>query len=135
MTDPPPETDPHGDALAARASALAGHVADLTAEVSELNRRADRSRRVVAWTIAGLVVDVAMSILVVFGLVGQTATDRRLEASIARQEEIRNGALCPLYNLITESENPRARDVYPKGPAAYDEAFRMMRAARTTLDC
>lgn len=121
--------------LAAQAATLKRSVGTFTVAVQELDRRANRSRRVFTVAVAGLILDLALSGVVALALYRQATTSERLEQQIAQQNTVRTEVLCPLYGLLIASENPRSREAYAAGPAAYDDAFRVLREGSSTLRC
>lgn len=103
------------DHLANQAENLTRAVSDLGASVSHLARTQAHLartqahiRRVVAWTVAGLAIDVALTVLVTFLYSGQQDSNRRISANNERITEVQgrtsNDVLCPLYKLILDSE-------------------------------
>lgn len=126
--------DPKTD-LTVQATVLARQVVALTTSVQQLDVGAQRSARAVVLALAGLVLDLVLSAALIFVLIGQSSIDGDLQTEIDRQVRVRTDALCPLYELITESENPRSAAAYPGGPGAYNAAFVELRAAFTVLDC
>lgn len=125
-----PSTD-----LTVQATVLARQVMALTTSVQQLDVNARRSAKAVRIAMGGLVLGLVLSGGVAVALIGQAGTDAALQAEIDQQVQVRTNALCPLYQLIAESENPRSREVYPDGPDAYDRAFVVLRAAYAALDC
>jgi len=121
-------------ALTEQVRALAGEVGGLADEVAEVDGRARRSRRVLSIAIVGLAFDLVLSCVVFFGLFAQSATDRRLESLIVRQDEIRNGALCPLYGLFLRSYNPDG-PAAKADPVQYERSFVEIRRSYGVLEC
>jgi hypothetical protein len=126
---------PRQPALVEIATALTAKVAGLTEAVVQLDRRANRSGRVLLVAVLGLVLDLVLSALVIFTLTVQDQTDTRLEDQIRQQNIIRQAALCPLYLILINSESPQGRKAFPQGAAAYDEIFTQLRAGRAALGC
>lgn len=127
--------EPSSEDLARRTEDLGQRVVGLTTALIGLNDtvaaqaellaaeqdKARRARRVQVGVVVSLVVDLLLSGVVI--------------SALLRQDEIVNDVLCPLYELLSQSESPRGRDNYPQGPDAYDSAFRRLNAAYATLYC
>lgn len=115
MSDPTP-----GGHLAAQAKLLGAQVSALTEAVGDLDNRANRSRRVLTMAVAGLVLDLVLSVGLVFTLTEQTRT--------------RDQALCPMFALFVGSYRPDSR-AEGEDRERYEAAFVTLREAYAALDC
>lgn len=113
--------------LAEQAGALTNEVEKLAIAVDQLGSRTDRTERITMIVVLGLVLDLVMSGVVAFALYNSFQTSQR-------ENETRQEALCPFFDLIVGSYDPESR---PPGPARdkYEASFVEMRHARDTLDC
>lgn len=123
----PPSSDDTATTLAARAAALAGSVTELRGAVEWLDRRANRSRRVLAIAVAGLVLDLVLSVAVGFALLAQVETSKR-------QDVVQSEVLCPLYAIFIGSYRPESRTEGPDRQK-YEEAFTVIRGSYAKLGC
>lgn len=128
-------SEPRAGDLVVQATILARQVVALTQSVQTLDLRANRSARATRLAMIGLVLDLILSAAVVGVLIGQSGNDDELAAEIDRQARVRVEALCPLYELLMTSENPRSRQSWPEGPEAYDAVFVQLADAYAVLDC
>lgn len=120
--------------LTAQARVLADRVGALSTAVEQLDRRTNRSEKVVIAVIIGLLLDLVLSVTVAVVLLQLRDNDAQIAATQEREQHTRQDALCPLYSLILGSYNPESR---PEGPArqTYIDQFKVMREAYDALDC
>lgn len=133
MSDPA-DPSPQARTLAWQARVLTDRVVALNESVERLDARANRSARVLAVAVVGVVLGLILSVAVAVTLSAQGRTDARLEAEIAEQARIRSDALCPLYALLVGSYNPGSR-AEGEDRRTYEDAFVTLRAAYTALGC
>lgn len=119
--------------LAARATELAENVGQLRIATDSLTRRTLRSERVITITVIGLVLDVMLSLAVMWAYHVQSVQSDQLEANQQQARKIRDGALCPLFGLILGTYDPTTRP--PEGRKAYDDAYNQMRTIYDNLAC
>jgi hypothetical protein len=121
--------------LEARAEALTRSVADLTGAADRLSKRTRRSEIAIGLTILSFLFDITLTVLLYVGLHNQQSATEAIQAVQANGAIVRQQVLCPLYQLLISSESPQARAKYPRGPAAYDQAFATLHAGQKALDC
>ena len=127
-------------ALNKRATELSTTVEELRLAADAVWRRTDRQERLLKYTITTLVLDILISIAVIWGFhTLHLQSDRlqvqsdKLSASVAQEDNDRNGALCPLFALILGNYNPNSRP--PDARPSYDDAFAQMRTIYKNLAC
>jgi hypothetical protein len=116
------DADDRHHELSVNAVKLARNVAALNASIDGLHRRTARSERVIALTIIGLCLDLALTLIAAFLVWTQFDTTSRVDA------------VCPLYAVIIGSYNP---DTRAAGEArdSYNQAFDIMRDGYARLKC
>lgn len=102
--------------------------------------KATKSNRRMIWIVAVcLLMQLVLTVLVLFGLHAVDNNSKRLDAVTSRldksQTEGRQKALCPLYTLFMQSKSEAARAANPQGPAAYDRAFKVIEQGYKGLHC
>lgn len=129
------------DHLANQAAQLTGAVTDLTTAIDHLARRQAHLRRVVLWTIAGLVVDVVLTVLVTVLYGQQQQASHRIADNTSRVQQVQdrtsNDVLCPLYKLFLDQEpiavnNPA---LTPDQRNSLKAQFGVIHRGYDTLDC
>lgn len=119
--------------LAGRASELADQVGQLRIATDSLTRRTLRSERVITITVIGLVLDIMLSLAVMWAYHVQSVQSDQLAANQAEGVKIRDGALCPLFALILGTYDPTTRP--PEAQKTYTDAYNQMRGIYTNLAC
>lgn len=126
-------------ALAAEVSQLSEHLVNQNVRIAELTGRNDalseRSKTHSAWifgTVAGLVLDLILTIVVFVFFDRQQETNTRLEATQARLEKSISNQ-CGFLALAIGSYRPESRP--PEGREEYEKAFRLMRDQYRDLNC
>lgn len=115
--------------LARVAEELGRKVEGLEEAAKAIAKRTGRDRRVLHWAVAGVCLDIALSIAMVF-----TAVELRGEQ--ARQNETRVKVLCPLYEVFLQTDTPQRRAATPpEDLKRYDHAIAVVRQGAETLDC
>jgi hypothetical protein len=107
--------------ISGQLDALVKEVGSLKTAAVDLKKRTRRNEMGLLGIIFTIAVDLALSALVL--------------TVYWREENTRQFVLCPLYNLIGDSYNPRSGDLHPKGRAWYDNAFGTLELARESLNC
>lgn len=126
--------DQNVEALGRRAVELAEHVGKLRLAVDSLARRTDRSEKILAVTVAVLVLVVVLSGAVMWTMHVQQVQQDQLADNQAQARAIRDGALCPLFALILGSYQPGSRPS-PQAQQTYDDAYAQMRTIYQNLAC
>lgn len=114
--------------LPATARAVASSIEALTEQVETLNTRIRRNRRNIGILAASLALDLLLTI-------GAGLLYSQLRTEQDRIDVVQEQALCPLYDLLISSESQAGRDRYPRGAAAYDQAFVTLRQSASALQC
>lgn len=125
--------DQNAESLTRRATELAEHVGKLRIAIDSLARRAGRSEKVLMITVIGLVLDIFLSVAVMWAYHIQHEQSDQLAANQAQQEKIRNEAVCPMFALFLGSYSPESRP--PEARKSYESAYRQMRTIYTNLAC
>lgn len=101
-------------------------VADLSARNERLSKRASQHSWWIVATVAGLILDVALTIFLFSSNAELRSTNVRLESSVREQ--------CAFNALVLGSYRPESR---PAGPDRdlYEAAFARMRQSYKTLEC
>jgi hypothetical protein len=122
------------DRLLEQAKVLADRVGGLSAAVEQLDRRTNRSERVVIVVTIVLALTIITAIALGVAFIQLRANAEDVAVTQAREARTRQEALCPLYSLILGNFNPESR---PEGPdrEKYIEQFDVMRRAHRALDC
>jgi len=118
--------------------AFAASVQALSDSVRNLARYGQRTRRLISWTIIGLVLDLTLTIVVGVLFNNQQGTSRRIERNAENirlvQQRTGNEVLCPLYGLFLASFDPTSAAAR-KDPAKYEASFRVIRTGYQVLGC
>lgn len=122
------------DRLAEQARVLADRVGGLSTAVEQLDRRTNRSEKIVFGVILGLILDLVLSVIVGFVLLELQANSEAVAATQEREIHTRQDSLCPLYSLILGTYNPNTR-AEGADRQAYIDQFKVMRQAYDALDC
>lgn len=136
-------TDDEVTQLALQAGSLLASIdrlnGDTGAQMVRLAQVSRRHRRLIFGLAISLAVDIILTLVLGMGLnelhstsgqVKDVTTRLNVEQTVQKQR-----ALCPLYQLFIDSENPTARAQSPGGPAAYDHAFAVIRDGYAALNC
>lgn len=126
--------------LEARADELTKSVKSLAAAADALAARERRTRKIVVLTIAGLVLDVLLSIILGFLIRDSQQADDQINAnarSIERiQDRTSNEVLCPLYTLFAAAlVKPPPPDSTPEQIQQYNQFRDVINHGLDTLDC
>lgn len=146
-------TSPEPDRL----TRLAETAADLAADYAELaeangdqfvfltkrarsNRRMIRALAVVLAVVLGLAAALGWVVVQVRHNENANAANQAATAALAHRLDVaqtttRQKTLCPLYSVLLGAENPKARAVFPQGPAAYDHVFEVIKEGYDALEC
>lgn len=118
------------DELKRQTRELDDDVKRLTQEVHRLNRRVDRTDRDKRWLVVGLLLVVGMVALVAYAA-------WQAQITAARQDELRNDVLCPLYGIFLGSYDPKTRDKNPDPMARqkYEDTFVQIRSGWNLMQC
>lgn len=108
--------------LATSAAALQRTVAELNDSIGSLGRRTDRSERIIALTVLGLILDVLLTFIAVWLVYGQTVVGGRIDA------------VCPLYGLVVGAYNPNSRSP-GHDRDTYNQAYDLLRKGYAELKC
>jgi hypothetical protein len=109
-------------------------------------KQTTRTKRITWVLVVSVLVDVVLSVGAYFLVVqvrhnenANAATQRATSALTHRldvaQTATRQKTLCPLYGVLLGAQNPKARAVFPQGPAAYDHVFAVIREGYAALGC
>lgn len=122
------------DRLLEQAKVLADRVGELSTAVEQLDRRTNRSERVVIVGVAILVLVLLLSVGLIVGFFQLRFTADQVAETQARELLTREETLCPFFSLVLGSYNPNSR---AEGPArqTYIEQFEAMRRGYAALDC
>lgn len=120
--------------LTDQAKALGDRVASLTLAVDQLHRRTDRTERVQAFVVFGLLLNLLLCVAVALVVVNQISASADLRAAIQREEVTRNQGVCPIYSLLLGSFNPTSRAEGPDRDA-YIKIFKSIDASYRALEC
>lgn len=135
------ETDRLGR-LAELAAALVTEVEELSADSGHqfvsLARRAQVNRRLIFFVITGGLLNIAITVVLAFTLIGQVNNTQRIDALTRRldtaQTTQRQKALCPLYGVFLDSKSAAGRAAAPD-PKKYDHAFKVIEDGYKVLEC
>lgn len=119
--------------LASRASELADEVGKLRIATDSLTRRTLRSEKVIAITVVGLVLDIMLSLAVMWAYHVQAEQSDQLAANQEQARKVRDDALCPLFSLILGTYDPTTRP--PAARKSYEDAYNQMHTIYTNLAC
>jgi hypothetical protein len=124
-------TSPNEPNLTETAGELTSAVGTLTAEVQRLSKRARRNVTLIRWTIAGLILDVTLTLIVgvLFNLV-QTNSHHIREV----QTKVGNQVLCPLYAIFLGAYDPKSPTA-KANPQRYEAQFTVIRNSYKILEC
>lgn len=139
----PEPTNSEIEALTAAAGALLERMNDVDrssgATILHLAQVARSNRRLIRVTIAGLVLDAALTIAMAIGGMSITANSHRIDQVNARldaaQTVQRAKALCPLYRIFLDSEQFTPPNQTPEQAASRVEAFRVIHEGYEALEC
>lgn len=120
--------------LIEQAQALASNLSALSKAVEKLDTRSNRNEKITFVAVIGLVLDLILSVIVAIVLSNQVSTAGSLQATIDREAQTRQQALCPVYGLVLGGYNPNSRAAGPDRDA-YIQSFKVMTDAYDTLDC
>jgi hypothetical protein len=120
-------TEPDPTNLPAVAAKLITTIDGLTAAINDLLRRTARSERFIAFTVAGLVLDLGLTIVAGFLMYSQYSTNATLE-------DTRGEVLCPLYSVFLGSYNPSTRSP-GTDRKTYEDTFQVIRDGYQHLGC
>lgn len=120
--------------LIEQARILADRVGALSTAVDQLDRRAGRSEKVVVAVVAGLLLDLILSVVVALVLVQLGTANEHILATQAREAQTRQEVLCPFYSLVLGTYNPNTRAEGPDRDE-YIRQFDVMRRSHKALDC
>src|SRR6266702_1764330 len=117
--------------LASTAGELAQEVKTLTTEVVALRKRSFSNRKLIRWTIVGLILDITLTLVVgvLFHLV-QSNSNHIQDV----QTKVGNQVLCPLYSIFLQSYNPNSAAA-KANPQTYEAQFTVIRNSYKILDC
>ena len=117
--------------LASTAGELAQEVKTLTTEVVALRKRSFSNRKLIRWTIVGLILDITLTLVVgvLFHLV-QSNSNHIHDV----QTKVCNQVLCPLYSIFLQSYNPKSAAAKAI-PQTYEAQFKVIRNSYKILDC
>lgn len=115
--------------LSARADQLVRAVADLSDSITDLMERTElsahkikRSRNFAQATAVGLVLDVVLTVVIVF--------------VFNRQQAVNSDVLCPLYGVFIGSlDNTRRTSMTPEQQARFDHAVSVVTHGADVLGC
>jgi hypothetical protein len=141
MTQPQPRSDV--EALTRAAMELIGQVDELNREsgttIVDLAQRTRSNRRLIWLVLAGLALDVVLTVAMAIGGVGIAHNSRRLDTVTARLDDAqatqRAKALCPLYKLFIDSERFTPPNQTPEQAKARVDAFKIIHQGYDALDC
>lgn len=160
----PPDPGSPGPDVAALLAQLADAAPQIIAELDALSEssgnqfvslatRAERDGKQITrtkrltWALAASVLlDILLSVSMILVVVqvrhneDSNATNQRVTAALAHRLDVaqtttRQKTLCPLYAVLKAAENPKARAVFPQGPAAYDHVFAVIKEGYSALGC
>lgn len=122
------------DRLLEQAKVLADRVGGLSEAVAQLDRRTNRSERVVIGVIIALVLVFLLAVGLVVGFFQIRSTADQVAETQHREALTREETLCPFFSLVLGSYNPNSR---AEGEARqkYIEQFEAMRRGYDALDC
>jgi len=122
------------DRLIEQAKVLADRVGALSDAVDHLDRRTNRSERVVIGVVIGLALCIVLSVAMAITFIQIRVTADAVAETQARETRTREETLCPFFSLVLGSYNPNSR---AEGEArqTYIEQFEAMRRGYAALDC
>lgn len=109
-------------------------------------RQIRRTKRMAWGLLVSVLLDIALSILAYYLVVqvqhneNTSAANQAATAALAHRLDVaqtttRQKTLCPLYSVLLGAQNPKARAVFPQGPAAYDHVFAVIKQGYDALGC
>lgn len=127
--------------LSQRAEGLTTAVGELSAAVTELAANQTRMKRVIYWTVSGLLLDLILTVVVSVLFSNQRETSDQIAHANSRIEEVQqrtsDEVLCPLYTVLLAFE-PRSTT----SPTLTEEerqsrlqAYEVVRRGYTVLGC
>lgn len=103
-----------------------------------LARRARTNRMLILITIGSVIIDLVLSVVVIYVLAGMQRNTDRIDSLTARLDQAqtiqRQKALCPLYQIFLDSKSPQGRKAAPD-PEKYDHAFVVIQQGYDALEC
>lgn len=108
---------------------------NLRDELDSLTRRSVANRRMVIMVIAGLILDVSLTIIVALTVIGVTSNSNTINELVRLQHD---SALCPMYQLFIDSDTPAGREsARQRGNdmAEREKLFNVIRASYAALNC
>jgi hypothetical protein len=114
---------------------------------SERNGRQIRRTKRLTWALAASVLlDILLSVTMILVVVqvrhneNANAANQAATAALAHRLDVaqtttRQKTLCPLYSVLLGAQNPKARVIFPQGPAAYDHVFAVIKQGYDALEC
>lgn len=124
-----------GRELVSEIKELTGESGDHYVSLTKLGRDNRRMIRALAFSFA-----LTLALVAAFGFALKRVDDNnsRIDSLTHRldvaQSDTRSKAWCPLYQLLLESESPKARAA-AEDPKAYDHAFKVIRDGYDALNC
>lgn len=118
-------------------------VHDLVEAVDRLNDESDdhftkiakmykRSRRLMVAVTIGLLLDITITVLLGFGFYSLGSLTDKVDYS---QTVTRHQVLCPLYQILINTESAQGRARFPAGPEAYDKVYEQLNRSYMFLNC
>jgi len=111
---------------------------DSGAQFVSLAKRAQTNRRLITLVIVGSVLDIVLTVVMIFAMVGMQNNTDRINALTQRldtaQTVQRQKALCQLYQIFLDSKSPQGRKAAPD-PKKYDHAFVVIKQGYEALNC
>jgi len=111
---------------------------DSGAQFVSLATRARTNRRLITLVIIGGLLDIVLTIAMIFAMAGLQHNTDRIDALTQRldvaQTVQRQKALCPLYQIFLDSKSPQGRAAAPD-PKKYDHAFVVIKQGYDALEC
>lgn len=122
------------DRLIEQAKVLADRVSGLSEAIEHLDRRTNRSEKVVLWVSIVLALTIVLAIALGIAFIQLHATSVAVQDTQTREVATREETLCPFFSLVLGTYNPNSR---PEGAArqTYIEQFEAMRRGYAALDC
>lgn len=103
-----------------------------------LAKRAQTNRRMITIVIVGGLLDLVLSVVMIFAMIGIQQNTNRIDALTQRldtaQTTQRQKALCPLYQIFLDSKSAAGRAAAPD-PKKYDHAFVVIQQGYDALEC
>lgn len=137
-----PENDAKLEELIGLGTQLLGRIEAFTQEGGKqfvrLAQRSRANRRGLWFLGASLLLDIILTVVMVFSQVQISGNERNISALTDRidysQTVQRQKALCPLYQLLLDSKSAAARAA-ATDKNAYDHAFSVIQTGYNVLDC